>query len=173
MSEMTEVNHSRPSFNGTDSLRTSAEGLDNGASTAPPLKTSIPMQEVSAVREQLISAAAHSLASDDQSTVSAANAAVEENRPAAMSSSIPDESLKTAIEGPGHESDVRGSNGVGLAGHVGQMERQSNEEVTYSSQPSEANIPAGELFNMLKLDTQSRILKEVGVAQIQCLSRSL
>lgn len=171
---MTEINHSRPSFNGTDLLASTTESSEIGASNLP-LKTSIPTQEISAVREEPVPAAAHTLPNDDQSTVAAANAVVvEENRPAAVSSSLSEEEAsKKAVEGPGHESDVRELNGVGLAGHVGQMERQNNEEASRSSQPREAIVPAGESFNLLcLLFKASCVLKDICV-QIQCLLPNL
>jgi hypothetical protein len=123
MSEMTEVNHGMPSLNGTNPLPTTSEAFGDGSTTQ--IKTSIPLQEVSAAREEPLPAVAHTLPGDDQGTAAAASAAVDGD--SSMLEPEPEIS-NTKIRGPGHESDIRGLNGSGLAGHSGQEERPSIEE---------------------------------------------
>jgi len=163
MSEMTEVNHSMPSINGAISIGIANDGYENGASTT--LKTNIPLQEVSAVREEPIPAAAHYLPSDDRSTAAAASAATDGDRQTMESMPGSESGTKAAIDGPGHELDVRGLNGSGLAKVDGQSgrEMQSGNEIASQNQPGMAPASAGE-FDYSK----SVYLLQRGLIQRDC-----
>lgn len=167
---MTEVNHSRPSLNGINPLGAADEVIDNGLSN--PLKTTIPMQEVSAVREEPIPATAHYLPSDDRSTAAAASAASEGGQRAVESMPGGESSTKATIEGPGHESDVRGLNGTGLASVEGQRGTEVTMNSTQSSndaiaqtqsmgEPSMTTTIAGELCTGISslLNAECRLKK--------------
>lgn len=169
MSEMTEVNHGMPSLNGSNLLPTTTEGTENSSSTQ--IKTSIPMQEVSAAREEPAPAAVHYLPSDDRSTAAAASAAADGD--SSMMASLPgaEENTKAVIEGPGHESDVRGMNGTGLAGVGGGQERAAPVAgMSSNSVPYEATSSGGESIEALIHPSQ--MLKESG-SQAPCPSASL
>jgi hypothetical protein len=123
MSEMSEVNHSRPSLNGMGAI--GAQESEGGQQSSTLLNSTIPMQEVSAVREEHVPAAAHYLPSDDRSTAAAASAAIQKDEGMTTAIPTPSSETKASNEGPGHESDVREMNGTGLASVLGQSKEES------------------------------------------------
>lgn len=120
---MSEVNHGMPSLNGVNPLAGMVDGVENG--TSPSLKTTIPMQEVSAVREEPLSAAAHTSHTSDWNTAAAASQPiVSRDNGLSVVQPAPEvqgEAARAVVEEPGHEAESREP----LGSHMAEIEGQS------------------------------------------------